>query len=61
MKRVLALLLALVTVFAMVATSVGCAGGEDDDEEDLGAEIPFVFVGGEVYDFDPAKAYTPLY
>ena len=59
-KRVLALLLALVTVFAMMATGVGCAGKEakDEEDEDLGPEIPFVFVGGEIYDFDPAKAYT---
>ncbi|MBQ8350843.1 MAG: hypothetical protein IJY20_02210 [Clostridia bacterium] len=59
MKRVLALLLALVTVFAMVATGVGCAGGEtEEEEEDLGAEVSAILVGGEIYDFDPAKAYT---
>lgn len=60
MKRVLALLLALVTVFAMVATSAGCAGSgtEEEEEEDLGAEISAILVGGEIYDFDPAKAYT---
>lgn len=58
MKRVLALLLALVTVLAMVATGVGCAGSETEEEEDLGAEISAILVGGEVYDFDPAKAYT---
>ncbi len=61
MKRVLALLLALVTVLAMLATGVGCgnqASGEEEEDEDLGAEISAIFVGGEIYDFDPAKAYT---
>lgn len=58
MKRVLALLLALVTVLAMLAMGVGCAGGSEDEDEDLGAEISAVLVGGEIYDFDPAKAYT---
>lgn len=54
MKRVIALLLML----AMMATSawmfVGCSKPSGDD---LGAEIRAFFVG-EVYDFDPAKAYT---
>ncbi len=59
MKRVLALLLALTTVFAVMATSVGCAGETDEKkEEDLGAEIASFLVSGEIYDFDPAKAYT---
>ncbi len=56
MKKVLALLLVAVTLLATMLMGTGCAGGSD--EEDLGAEIAAVFVGGEVYDFDPAKAYT---
>lgn len=54
MKRVIALLLLL----AMMATSAWMFGGcSAPDDEDLGAEISMFFVG-EVYDFDPAKAYT---
>ena len=54
-KRVLALLLALAAAFSCMGLLAGCAGKGDD--EDNGAEIPAFFVG-EVYDFDPAKAYT---
>lgn len=54
MKRVIALLLLL----AVMATSAWMFGGcSAPDEEDLGAEVSMFFVG-EVYDFDPAKAYT---
>ncbi len=54
MKRVIALLLLL----AMLATSAWMFGGcSQPDEDDFGAEIRAFFVG-EVYDFDPAKAYT---
>ena len=58
MKRVLALLLALITVFAAMAMCVSCGGTEDEEDEDLGAEIAAILVGGEIYDFDPAMAYT---
>ena len=54
MKRVIALLVLL----AMMATSAWMLGGcARPDEDDYGAEIRAFFVG-EVYDFDPAKAYT---
>ena len=56
MKRILALLLAVVAVISLGLLS-GCAGGAASTEEDQGAEISAFFVG-EVYDFDPAKAYT---
>ncbi len=54
-KRVVALLLAFAAVFSCMSLLAGCASG--DKEEDNGAEIAAFFVG-EVYDFDPAKAYT---
>lgn len=54
MKRVIALLVLL----AMMATSASMLGGcSKTAEDDYGAEIRAFFVG-EVYDFDPAKAYT---
>ncbi|MBQ8174833.1 MAG: hypothetical protein IJ009_05460 [Clostridia bacterium] len=55
MKRVLALILALLAVVASMGVLSGCS--DNAAEEDLGAEIRAFFVG-EVYDFDPAKAYT---
>ncbi len=55
MKRVLALILALLAIVASMGVLSGCSG--KGDEEDLGAEIRAFFVE-EVYDFDPAKAYT---
>ena len=53
-KRILAMLLLLVTALAPLGMITGCAA---TDEEDYGAEITAFFVE-EVYDFDPAKAYT---
>lgn len=55
MKRVLALILALLAVVSTMGVLSGCSG--NTTEEDLGAEIRAFFVE-EVYDFDPAKAYT---
>ncbi len=51
-KRILALFLLLALALTMVA---GCA--QSTGEEDLGAQVRAFFVS-EVYDFDPAMAYT---
>ncbi len=56
MKKILALLLVLTVCIATASLFTGCAGG-DSEKKDIGAEIQAYFVG-EVYDFDPAKAYT---
>lgn len=56
MKRMLALLLVLATVATSAWMFAGCSA-PSGEEEDLGAQINWFFVG-EVYDFDPAKAYT---
>ncbi len=55
MKRVWAMLLLCAVALSSLGLFGGCAA--PSDEEDLGAEINMFFVG-EVYDFDPAKAYT---
>lgn len=56
MKRVLSLLLACVCLVASLSMFAGC-GSPSSSEEDLGAEI-MCYLVGEIYDFDPAKAYT---
>ncbi len=54
MKKILCLLLSLVLIGAGV---VSCAQTTDSDSTDKGAIIP-VYLTTEIYDFDPATAYT---
>lgn len=54
MKRMLALVMALVVCLTAMSVLTACSGG---DENDVGAEIRAYLVP-ELYDFDPAKAYT---
>ncbi len=56
MKKILALLLATICAVVPLFALAGCGSG-DTETEDVGAEIRAYFVG-ELYDFDPAKAYT---
>ena len=53
MKRILALLLCLVTVLAVFA---GCAGNDSDAEEDKGQYLT-MYLTDSLYDLDPANAY----
>ena len=57
MKKFLAMLLACVMLVLAMSSLAGCGSANSSEEEDLGAEIRAHFVG-EIYDFDPAKAYT---
>lgn len=57
MKKFLAMLLACVMLVLAMSSLAGCGSAGSGEEEDLGAEIRAHFVG-EIYDFDPAKAYT---
>ncbi len=56
MKRILALLLAMMMIAGMM---VSCSEEEDDPfkEEDKGAEIT-VYLGNEIRNWDPAQVYT---
>lgn len=54
MKKILCLLLSLVLIGA---GAVSCAQSTDEDSTDKGSIIP-VYLTTEIYDFDPATAYT---
>ena len=57
MKRVFALLLAICCAVTSLAVLTGCGSDESEEKSAIGAEVAAYLVG-EVYDFDPAKAYT---
>ena len=55
MKRILALLLAMMMIAGMM---VSCTGSEDEEEEEVkGAQIT-VYLGSEIRNWDPAQMYT---
>ncbi len=54
MKRILALLLAMMMIAGMM---VGCGGTDEEGEEDKGAEIT-VYLGSEIRNWDPAQLQT---
>ena len=54
MKRILALLLAMMMIAGMM---VGCGGTGEEEEEDKGAEIS-IYLGSEIRNWDPALMYT---
>lgn len=57
MKRVFALLLAVCCAVVSLSVLSGCGSSEGEEKSAIGAEVAAYLVG-EVYDFDPAKAYT---
>lgn len=57
MKKILALLLCMAMVLSLTAMLASCGSSDDEEDEDKGAIFNVYYVG-EVYDFDPALAYT---
>lgn len=58
MKRIIALMLCVAMLMSFAAMLASCGSSEEDEEdEDKGAIINMYYVS-EIYDFDPALAYT---
>ena len=57
MKRIIALMLCVAMLMSFAAMLASCGSSEEEEDEDKGAIIN-MYYAGQVYDFDPALAYT---